>query len=66
MRKSKLVLPIISFLLAVILAVLIILPVNVYALKEVPGKKMWLLGTLLCFCNMGNTCTCVFPELPPQ
>jgi uncharacterized membrane protein YdjX (TVP38/TMEM64 family) len=64
MRKSKLVLPIISFLLAVILAVLVILPVNMYAVKEVPGTEFGFFGFFYCFCGAGTTCVCVMPEEP--
>ncbi|MGD2092724.1 MAG: hypothetical protein PVH61_41540 [Candidatus Aminicenantes bacterium] len=66
MRKSKLVLPIISFLLSVILAVLLILPVNVYAIKELPGKGLWWFGHFYCFCGSGNDCVCVLPEEPTE
>jgi hypothetical protein len=65
MRKSKLVLPIISFLLSVILAVLLILPVNVYAIKEEPGQAVFIYEYLYCFCGSGNSCLCVSPEEEP-
>lgn len=66
MRNSKLVLPIISFVLAVILALLVILPVNVYALKSEPGDGVVFLGHFYCFCGFGNNCACVTPEEPDQ
>ena len=66
MRKSKLVLPIISFLLAVVLAVLLMLPVNMYALKQEPGLKFGYFGWWFCACGLGTSCVCVTPEEPVE
>jgi hypothetical protein len=66
MRNNKLVLPIICILLIAILAVLVILPVNVYAIREIPGEGLWLYGHFLCFCGCGSTCICVIPEEPVE
>ena len=64
MRNNKFVLPIICILLIAALAVLVILPVNIYAVKEEPGLYFGIFGWWYCFCGMGTDCLCVLPEEP--